>query len=140
MYWVILLILLIFFITNVESLENTIEKVKTFITQEKVEGEIWNHRDAISKCNKTCKLSNLGKNVEFTGNWNNLAKGAVCECSYKGQYKKEYQKCPTFIWNQSDASENCKGSCNKNDESSKWTGNWKNLTANTSACEYEYYE
>ncbi len=112
---------------------------------------IWNSRDASAKCDKLCKINNPDKGVSYTGNWTTVGKGASCECSFEGAYKKQFIGCPTsnslgtsdcFFWNNNDAKTNCQYVCDKflPGKGSKWTGQWKNTSANTSACECEYYD
>lgn len=115
--------------------------------------KIWNHIDANSKCSRACKIKNPNKDVSFTGNWNKLDdKDSSCECSFRGTLKKHYIGCPSrkslgdagecYIWNNEEAKKICQPMCNKflPDINSKWTGNWKPVSAESSACECEYYD
>ena len=138
---------------KLETLENSQQKeqdVKNFIICK--DCKAWNHRDASSKCEKQCKLQIPDRDTVFTGEWARLNdKDISCECSFRGKHTKEYVGCPVgatlddnkscFIWNDKDANELCQPICNKflNNVHPKWTGNWKTTSAETSACECEYY-
>lgn len=110
----------------------------------------WNHRDAYSKCTRTCKTQFPDKKISFTGNWTKVNENDTsCECSFQGNFNKKYIGCPSkkslkqcFIWNQEEANQICQPMCNKflPNVNPKWTGNWKSTSAETSACECEYYD
>ena len=113
-----------------------------------------NHVDTRSKCDNSCKFSLPDNDAQSIGTFKGT-KGVQCECGYKGKKKREYINCPTpyslkdvtnrdcFIWNISEAEKVCPEMCKKyipeNNEYIKWTGNFDNTTAHTSACECEYY-
>jgi hypothetical protein len=112
---------------------------------------MWNHRDARSKCDKLCALNFPGKNATFNGNWSIKRNGAQCGCSFEAKHQTAFVGCPSFkslgskdcfMWNDSEAQENCQRMCDKFllNKGSKWTGKWKNTSANTSACECSFYD
>lgn len=146
MFLTIIILLLLVLLYNSKELF-TQEKTKDVLMIGTVKGKIWNHLDAKTKCGASCKLLNPDKNIQFNGNWLNHEDDATCECSYKGNYKKDYVGCSLshkncFIWNDSEAKNECQNICNKYlpNVHSKWTGNWKNTSADTTACECEYYD
>ena len=149
LYIILTLAVYFIFFVNMEGLESTppTEKIKINSVVCK-DCKLWNHLDARSKCDGLCKMENPDKDVHFTGNFNQ----SMCECSNKVKYNKKYIGCPTgkslgndencFLWNDTEAKEKCKGICDKflpKDIQSKWTGNWKPTSIETSACECEYY-
>jgi hypothetical protein len=113
---------------------------------------IYNHRDARSKCENLCVTNFPDKNAQYTGQWSSTNTGAACECQYQGEYKKQFVGCAMgqklsqeddcFLWNNGEANHKCQFICNKYlpGKQSKWTGEWKNTSANTSACECELYD
>lgn len=148
LYIIVAIAVYFYFFNKSESLENT-KNVKIFAKCNKC--TIWNHRDAQSKCDKLCKVHYPGKDVAFTGDWTAYQDGATCECSFEGQYKKQFVGCPTnkslgtndcFFFNDEEARKQCQFVCDKflPGKMSKWTGDWKNTSVNTSACKCEYYD
>lgn len=134
-----------------EKLEN-IPATRTVNTVAKCSKcKIWNSRDARSKCDALCKEKYPAKDIRYTGIWSSEGAGASCECSFEGGYKKHFVGCPTasslgksdcFVWNNSEAKASCPGMCTRflPGKGSKWTGEWKNTSANTTACECEYHD
>ena len=154
MNWIIIavvLFVLYYLFVPKETLQNTGTKLVKQIAFCN-DCKIYNHRDARSKCDKLCDISFPGNNAVYSGNWFGKDKGAACECQYQGAYKKQFVGCPIgedlpdnsdcFLWNQSDANNKCQFVCNKYlaGKQSKWTGQWKNTSTSTSACECEYYD
>lgn len=114
------------------------------------ESKSWNHRDIRSKCEKLCKIQLPYNKMQFTKGFKNK-EGIECNCEYDGEYKKEYIGCPLsdsiggsgcFIFNNQEAKEKCPKICNKYlpGKESKWTGDYRNVSIQTGACECEYYE
>lgn len=148
LYILIAMVIYAFVFHKSEFYENT--KTVTNIAKCK-KCTIWNQRDAQSKCDRLCKVQYPGKDVGFTGEWSKFKDGAICECSFEGQYKKQYAGCPTnkslgtndcFFFNDKEAQQHCQYACDKflPGKLSKWTGEWKNTSIQTSACECEYYD
>lgn len=148
LYIIIAISVYMIWVNKVESLENT-KTVKNVAKCTKC--KIWNQRDAQSQCDRLCRVHYPGKDVAFTGEWSSAKDGATCECSFDGQYKKQFVGCPSnkslgtndcFFFNEQDASKNCQVVCDKflPGQMSKWTGEWKNTSINTSACQCEYYD
>jgi hypothetical protein len=152
MNWFILIVILviIFIYNNKETLSNT-KTIKTLETCDNC--VIYNHRDARSKCESACNVNLPGKEAAYTGVWTEVGDGkSTCECKFEGQYKKAFVGCPSadslnitgdcFIWNDTEANSKCQFICNKYlpKKQSNWTGQWKNTSANTTACECEYYD
>jgi hypothetical protein len=141
-------IVILWFINKREEMTNTTKYVKNLAICK--DCRAWNHLDIRSKCNKTCKIRFPDKNTTFTGESVKLDKDLSCECSFIGAYQKEYIGCPIgtklddtscFIWNDKEAGNLCPAMCKKflPDYNPKWTGNWKTTSAESSACECEYY-
>jgi len=147
------IIIIILFLNFRENLQNTLptkqKDVNNFAICKNCKS--WNHRDAHSKCSRVCEIEYPDKNISFTGNWSKVSDNDIsCECSFQGTLQKKYVGCPTgkslpdkkcFIWNNTEADNICQTMCNKFLPNSypKWTGNWKSTSAETSACECEYY-
>ena len=167
---IIVLILLFFKTRGTEKLTNSTRDVSNGTQTKRVENfaickncRVWNHLDAQSKCDRTCRLQFPDQKVSFTGNWGRVGdpdpnipydlskpSDVSCECVFPGKYKKEFIGCPIgsrlhndscFIWNQEEAEKMCQPMCNKYLPKlyPKWTGNWKTTSAETSSCECEYY-
>lgn len=134
--------------SKIDGLENT-KVVKNFVHCD--DCQIWNHRDARSKCEQLCNSNYPDKAVSYTGEYNANGKSGDCECQFTGSYKKDFVGCPTakslktngdcFFWNDTEAKSNCQHVCDKflPGKQSTWTGNWKNTGVHTSACECQYY-
>lgn len=144
-YFLIFILVLYIIYINVETLENT--KILTVDVPCK-NCNIWNHIDAKTKCNSNCKKINQDSSYKFTGNWkqnSDKSRDFICECSKLGKYNKSYVGCALgkdcFLWNNSDAKTTCPKMCNQYllNKNAEWTGNWKSTSADSSACECEYY-
>ena len=153
------IIIIILFLNFRENLQNTLQINDKGTAQKDITNFVickncksWNDRDAHSKCSRVCKTKYPDKNISFTGNWSkvNDDNDISCECSFPGTLQKKYVGCPSgkslddkkcFIWNKTEADNVCQTMCNKflPDSYPKWTGNWKSTSAETSACECEYY-
>jgi len=111
--------------------------------------KIWNHRDAETKCSALCKKNNKGI---YTGVWSygtsGVGNSAMCECKYEQETQKAFFGCPLddkgtqgcFIWNNQEAKDRCPDFCNTYTphKMGNWTGDWKNTSPQTSACECEH--
>lgn len=112
-----------------------------------------NHIDTRSKCDKTCKYNFPNRNSQIIGVKKNN-QGVQCECGYTSNKTKKFINCPKpssikditnsdcFIWNKTEAERVCPMLCKKylpSENNISWTGNYKNTSINTSACECEYY-
>lgn len=156
------IIIIILFLNFRENLQNTLQihDKGTALEQKDITNFVickncksWNHRDAHSKCSRVCKIKYPDQNISFTGIWSKVNENnndISCECSFPGTLRKKYVGCPSgkslpdkkcFIWNNTEADNVCQTMCNKflPDSYPKWTGNWKSTSAETSACECEYY-
>jgi hypothetical protein len=149
--FIILLLIILFFLffTYKEQFESIKDVINTKVCKS---CKVWNHLDAKTKCNSTCKKNFPDKNISFTGKWSRDGENVSCECSFPGKYKKEYIGCPVgttieqdescFIWNDNDANKTCQKMCDRflPNSKPKWTGLWRNTSADSSACECEYYD
>lgn len=101
--------------------------------------KMYNHRDARSKCDGLCS-SKYPKST-YTGVWTKIKDGSSCECAYDGKLSTAFVDTP-FLWNNTEAKSKCAGVCMNafKGKSPNATGNWKNVSANGSACECTYYK
>jgi hypothetical protein len=110
---------------------------------------VWNDRDARSKCDHLCSYRYPNQQPRFTGKWKVDNDTLSCDCARNVEHKKSYIGCSDqtslngkdcFFFNNSDATENCQTLCDKYlpNQSPQWTGNWKNTSIHTSACECAY--
>jgi hypothetical protein len=146
-----LVIGLTYLVTFLTKKTDTFENSENVISVQTCKNcKAWNNRDAQSHCNKACGLENP-KNI-FTGIWTKNGNDISCECNRKGTLQSEYVGCKLgdkltnkqdcFLLNNKEAKEKCQLIFNKYlvpGKVNKWTGNWKNTSANTSACECSYY-
>ena len=146
-YIILAIAIYLLFFYNIEGFSSMEKDIKKFAVCENC--KIWNHLDAKSQCNKVCKFENIDKKMNFTGELKKDGNKTLCECVYKGKYKKEYIGCPTkkslgetcFIWNNTEAQTKCPTICNKFiGDSAKWTGKWDKKNADVSVCECIYYD
>lgn len=146
-FFYFLIFILVLYISNVETLENTKTKLLTVEAPCK-NCNIWNHRDAKTKCNSNCKKIDQDKPYKFTGEWEknqNKLQDSTCKCSKVGNFNKHYVGCALgnncFLWNNSDSKTICPKMCNQYlpNKKAEWTGNWKSTSIDSSACECQYY-
>lgn len=146
----------IFFTSFPEGLENvdkdTLPQTKQIFINAKCEGcSAWNNKDAQSVCDATCLKNNPDKYIRSSKNWKRIDNDIECGCKYIGHLYSTYAGCPIgesddpnacFIWNDKEAQQKCPEFCNKYlpGKHSKWTGNWKNTSSQTSACECQSYQ
>lgn len=154
---VVLLLLLSFTFSSKETFEPT--KNITTIHNCKSCKSIWNHLDANSKCSMLCQVVLPDSNSTFNGYWKNEKDGTTsCGCDHNGTITKHFVGCPTpsslnyikndgvkddcFFFTKDDAEKSCPLMCDNYipGYNSKWTGNWKNTSTHTSACECQYYK
>lgn len=146
-YIILVIAIYLLFFYKIEGFSSMEKDIKKFAVCENC--KIWNHLDAKSQCNKVCKFEKIDKKMNFTGELKKDGNKTLCECVYKGKYKKEYVGCSTkkalgetcFIWNNTEAQEKCPTICNKFiGDSAKWSGKWDKKNADASVCECIYYD
>lgn len=145
LYILILIVISYIVYKNIETLQNT-RQITLDVPCKNC--NIWNHVDARTKCHNICQKADINKPYNFTGKWKNnpnKPQDSNCQCSKLAEHHKNYVGCAfgknCFIWNNSDAKTICPKMCNQKllNKNSKWTGNWKSTSINSSACECEYY-
>lgn len=150
-----ILVYFIFFYNPKETLDNTIPDTNRITRIHTCEGcGTWNNKDIKSKCDAICLKENPDKYIRAGRNWFKDNNDIKCECRYTGTLKKDYVGCPIkeklseysqqndcFIWNDKEAQQKCEVMCDKYlpGKNPIWTGNWKNTSSETTACECLYY-